>query len=114
MEIQETQTEAAKTTLPPIRVGTMGWGYADWSGVFYPAATPSRDYIALYARAFDAVEIDSTFYGTPRESQVKNWARATPDDFVFCPKVPRLITHELRLIGAEEELKRFVEVMGTL
>ncbi len=92
----------------------MGWGYADWSGVFYPAAAASKEYLALYARTFDAVEIDSTFYGTPREAQIQQWARATPPNFVFCPKVPRVITHEMRLVGAAEEIKRFVAVMGLL
>jgi uncharacterized protein YecE (DUF72 family) len=98
----------------PARVGTMGWGYADWSGVFYPASAPSRDYITLYARVFDTVEIDSTFYATPRETQVKHWAKVTPPDFVFCPKAPRLITHDLRLIGAAEPMAEFVRVMGLL
>src|SRR5579859_3532359 len=92
----------------------MGWGYTDWAGAFYPEDAPAKDFITLYSRAFDAVEIDSTFYGTPREAQVKSWAKSTPEGFVFCPKVPRLITHDLRLEGVEAELKRFVEVMALL
>ncbi len=98
----------------PVRVGTMGWSYADWSGVFYPASASSRDYIALYARAFDAVEIDSTFYAAPRETQVKHWRKVTPENFLFCPKVPRLITHDLRLVNVTEPLAEFVRVMGQL
>ena len=93
------------------RVGTMGWGYADWSGSFYPAEVASRDYISHYARTFNAVEIDSTFYATPRETQVKHWAKVTPETFLFCPKVPRLITHELRLINAEADTRRFFDTM---
>ena len=54
------------------------------------------------------------FYGTPRESQAKAWAQAAPDDFRFCPKVPRLVTHELRLVDAQEPLAEFVRVMGLL
>lgn len=92
----------------------MGWGYEDWSGVFYPQGTDSRQYITLYAQMYRTVEIDSTFYGTPREAQVKGWAQATSADFVFCPKVPRLITHELRLVDAQEPLAEFVRVMGLL
>ena len=96
------------------RVGTMGWGYADWSGNFYPAEVASRDYISHYARTFNAVEIDSTFYATPRETQVKHWAKVTPETFLFCPKVPRLITHELRLINAEADTRRFFDTMRNL
>jgi uncharacterized protein YecE (DUF72 family) len=92
----------------------MGWGYTDWAGVFYPAKAASRDYIGLYSRNFDTVEIDSTFYGTPREAQVKQWRAHTPDQFVFCPKVPRQITHDLRLVGVSEMLAGFVRVMGLL
>ncbi len=92
----------------------MGWGYADWSGVFYPPKAASRDYITLYSQSFDTVEIDSTFYGTPRENQVKQWRVQTPDNFVFCPKVPRQITHDARLTGVTDMLGEFVRIMGLL
>jgi uncharacterized protein YecE (DUF72 family) len=100
--------------LSPIHVGTMGWGYSDWSGVFYPAKTASKDYISLYSRSFDTVEIDSTFYGAPRESQVRQWRAQTPDNFVFCPKAPRQLTHDLRLVDAADMLGEFVRIMGLL
>jgi uncharacterized protein YecE (DUF72 family) len=92
----------------------MGWSYSDWNGVFYPANTDSRDALSLYARSFDAVEIDSTFYGTPREPVVKHWAKSTPTGFVFCSKVPRLITHDMGLRDALEPLQDFVRVMALL
>ena len=102
--------EAAKRC----RVGTMGWGYADWSGVFYPAETASRDYIQHYARTFNTVEIDSTFYATPRKAQVLHWAKITPENFLFCPKVSRQITHDLRLQNTETETRTFFETMQHL
>ena len=98
----------------PIYVGTMGWSYADWNGIFYPNETAARDAIALYARAFQAVEIDSTFYGTPREATVKHWKTSTPDSFVFCPKVPRAITHDAGLIDVLEPLREFTRTMRLL
>ena len=98
----------------PVHIGTMGWSYADWNGVFYPNDTASRDAIALYARAFQAVEIDSTFYGTPREATVRHWKTATPDHFVFCPKVPRAITHDAGLIDVLELLREFARTMRLL
>ena len=113
MEDQETATIGTPLTVP-VQVGTMGWGYNDWLGPFYPAGSTSRDYITLYAKAFDAVEIDSTFYGTPREAQVKHWRKVTPEGFVFCAKVPRSITHEMRLIEAEAPMAEFVRVMRLL
>ena len=98
----------------PIHVGTMGWSYADWNGVFYPDNSENRDWLPLYARVFDTVEIDSTFYGTPRESAVQNWSRTTPDNFVFCAKVPRLITHDMELLDVAKPLSEFVKTMAGL
>lgn len=99
----------------PIHVGTMSWSNEDWAGgVFYPQGAASRDYIRLYAQTFDTVEIDSTFYGTPRETQALAWAQAVPDGFTFCPKVPRVITRDMRLRDVSEPLSHFVRVMGLL
>ena len=48
-----------------LRVGTSGFVYPHWRGVFYPAGVPGRAWLSFYARAFDTVEVDSTFYATP-------------------------------------------------
>ena len=97
-----------------MHVGTMGWSYADWNGPFYPAAGPGKQAITLYARAFDTVEIDSTFYGTPRETTVRQWADATPPGFLFCPKAPRMITHDAGLRDVGAPLENFVATMALL
>ena len=108
-------TDAALPQLEiPVAVGTMGWSYDDWNGVFYPEETESKDRLPHYARAFDTVEIDSTFYGTPRENTLQNWVRSTPDNFVFCSKVPKLITHDLGLRDALEPLSTFVRTMAEM
>lgn len=70
--------------------------------------------LSLYSRTFSSVEIDTTFYGTPRESTVRLWERTTPPNFVFCPKVPRLLTHDMRLREVERPLAEFVAAMGLL
>ncbi|HLV80436.1 MAG TPA: DUF72 domain-containing protein, partial [Chthonomonadaceae bacterium] len=66
--MEASQSSGAPLTIPA-RVGTMGWGYADWTGVFYPEDAAPRDYIGFYSEIFDTVEIDSTFYAIPRENQ---------------------------------------------
>ncbi|HLJ56469.1 MAG TPA: DUF72 domain-containing protein [Chthonomonadaceae bacterium] len=98
----------------PVSVGGMGWSYEDWDGVFYPADATSKDWLRLYAQAFDAVEIDSTFYGTPRPATIRNWMQATPPGFVFCSKVPRLVTHELGLRDAAAPLAQFIHAMAAM
>ncbi|HEX8431134.1 MAG TPA: DUF72 domain-containing protein, partial [Longimicrobium sp.] len=84
----------------PVRIGTQGWNYAAWVGPFYPDGTRAPDFLATYARAFDTVEVDSTFYAVPAAKTVKRWAERTPDGFIFALKMPQEVTHERRLVGA--------------
>ena len=71
------------------QLGTMGFGYKQWLGVFYPAGMPAKNFLSHYSTRFDAVEIDSTFYGTPRPETVLRWRQTTPDNFTFCLKRPK-------------------------
>src|SRR6267378_8208090 len=75
---------------PSIRIGTSAFTAAGWSGTFYPKNLKPADYLPYYAQHFDAVEIDSTFYGTPRIGTVRNWDAKTPAGFLFAAKVPQL------------------------
>ena len=82
-----------------IRIGSQGWNYADWvtktAGeiIFYPHGTRSNEMLGVYARAFETVEVDSTFYAIPPRETLENWAKKTPDNFTFSLKMPREITH---------------------
>ena len=84
-----------------IRIGTQGWNYDAWVGPFFPTGTRAVDFLSLYSRAFNSVEVDSTFYAIPPAQTVRNWARRTPGDFTFALKLPQEITHERRLRGVE-------------
>ena len=75
------------------RLGTMGFSYADWAGTFYPAGTKAGDYLARYARFFDAVELDTTFHAVPPAERFRRWAGATPAGFRFAVKTPKTVTH---------------------
>ncbi|HSR47194.1 MAG TPA: DUF72 domain-containing protein [Anaerolineales bacterium] len=97
-----------------LRLGTQGFAFDDWVGPFYPPETPKSAYLERYAENFDTVEIDSTFYGTPRPSVVRNWRDRTPEDFAFAAKFPRAITHDKKLESAEAEAAEFIEVMQAL
>jgi uncharacterized protein YecE (DUF72 family) len=79
----------------------MGWSYPDWRGPFYALGTPDARLLAEYATVFDAIELDTTFYASPKETTLAQWDRQTPMGFKFSAKAPRLITHDLRLIGPE-------------
>ncbi len=97
-----------------IYLGTQGWSYKSWNGVFYPKDTPANCYLEEYAKKLHTVEIDSTFYATPRASTVKQWDEVTPDDFRFTAKFPQKITHEKMLQEAEQDVKLFLDTMSQL
>lgn len=95
-------------------IGTCGWGYDDWDGVFYPREVGGVHRLEYYARQFQTVEIDSTFYSIPARTTVQGWRQRSPDGFIFSAKFPRSITHEARLRGAGEQAEAFVDVMSEL
>jgi uncharacterized protein YecE (DUF72 family) len=90
-------------------VGTQGWNYDAWAGVFYPHGQRSGDRLEMYSRLFDTVEIDSTFYAMPPAERFRSWRERTPPGFTFTVKLPRDITHDARLVGAEVMLLEFCE-----
>jgi uncharacterized protein YecE (DUF72 family) len=92
-----------------IRIGTQGWNYEAWVGPFYPEGTRPADYLTIYARGFDTVEVDSTFYAIPVAKTVRGWAQRTPNDFVFALKLPQEITHERRLRNADDLAAEFFD-----
>jgi uncharacterized protein YecE (DUF72 family) len=98
----------------PIRLGTQGWNYDAWVGPFYPIGTRAVDYLTLYARAFDTVEVDSTFYAVPSVRTVRGWAARVPDGFTFALKLPKDITHESRLRDVTGLAPRFFDIAREL
>ena len=92
-----------------IRIGTQGWNYDAWVGPFYPSGTRPADYLSVYARAFDTVEVDSTFYAVPPVKTVRGWYERTPPSFVFALKLPQEITHERRLRDADDVADLFYD-----
>ena len=91
-----------------IRIGCSGWNYQHWrNGVFYPPRLPPRRWLEFYARHFDTVEVNATFYRLPRESAVANWVRESPPGFLFAVKMSRYVTHIKRLRDLESSLEIF-------
>ena len=96
-------------------IGTSGWSYNEWTGVFYPNSATNK--LSFYSKLYQTAEVDSTFYAYPSKGLVHGWARYTPDGFVFSVKLPRLLTHEKRLDvdhGVEVDLVRFLGLLKPL
>ena len=95
-------------------VGTIGFSYKDWVGEFYPPGMPQRDYLHYYCKVFNAVEIDSTFHSIPQPSAVQSWSSIAPQDFKFCVKTPRVITHDMGLKDSQGLMDDFIETLTPL
>lgn len=95
-------------------VGTSGWVYPHWRGVFYPPAVPQRAWFAHYARTFRTVEINNSFYRLPSPSTFEAWRDQAPAGFVYATKASRYITHVRRLKDIQEPLDRFLSAAGNL
>ena len=91
----------------PVRIGCSGWNYKHWREVFYPKGLQPRQWLLHYARFFDTVEVNSTFYRLPKRHAVDNWARESPPGFLLTIKMSRYVTHIKRLTGLEESLALF-------
>ncbi len=80
----------------------------------YDAGTRPDGYLRAYAREFNTVEIDATFYGTPPPGRLARWASQVPDDFTFAVKLPREITHDRRLVSPEAAIDAFLTTVDEL
>src|SRR3954468_17472365 len=96
-----------------IVVGTSSWADPGFVEEWYPPGLPPRDRLPYYAERFRAVEVNSTFYAVPGESQVRGWVQRTPDGFTFDVKVHRLLSrHSADLRSLPPELRDRARTTG--
>ncbi len=76
-----------------MRVGTSGFTFDDWKGIVYPKSLKGS-VLPHYAKLFDCVEINTTFYRVPPPSLFEGMLERVPDDFVFLVKAPQEMTHD--------------------
>jgi uncharacterized protein YecE (DUF72 family) len=108
-------TAAARVSARPgvrrFHIGTAGWTIPTRSGGRCPG---SGTHLERYARVFRCAEINSTFYRSHGGDTYSRWALATDRSFRFALKLPRLISHELRLQRASAALDRFLDETSVL
>src|SRR5215218_666681 len=80
-----------------VRIGCSGWQYDSWRGDLYPEGMGQARWLREYARHFDTVEVNSTFYRLASRNAVERWVAETPDGFCFTIKGSRYLTHVKRL-----------------
>ena len=92
---------------PRFLVGTSGWIYPHWKGLFYPPKLAGRRWLTYLAERLPSVEVNGTFYSLTRPSACQAWRDAVPPGFVFALKGSRYITHMLKLAKFRAPLANF-------
>jgi len=93
------------------RIGTIGFSYSPWRGVFYPPGSKPNEYLAYYASRFDSVELDTTFHAMPTLERVRAWAEQVDEQFRFVVKTPKMITHEGPIEQRVDLMRAFADVV---
>lgn len=96
---------------PRLIVGTAGWSIPKASSFAFPSEGTS---LSRYASCFNGAEINSTFYRSHRPSTYERWRNSVPNGFRFSVKIPKTISHELRLNGVEQLFYKFIEETSAL
>jgi len=102
--------------LPPSTffVGTSGWTYDHWKGLFYPENLPKKRWFDYYASQFSAVEVNATFYRTFKDQTFHNWRERAPQGFGYVLKAPQLITHRKYLLDVDDNIHAFYQSCSLL
>ncbi|MGQ9819977.1 MAG: DUF72 domain-containing protein [Candidatus Kapaibacteriales bacterium] len=90
-------------------VGTSGWSFNNWRGIFYPEALPQSEWLKFYSNFFNCVEVNSTFYRNFSQSTYKRWAKSVPDGFSFILKAPKEITHNKKFTSVKYDIIAFLD-----
>ncbi|MEA2667664.1 MAG: hypothetical protein QOJ33_598 [Chloroflexota bacterium] len=92
-----------------IRIGCSGWWYPHWKRLFYPEKLPAREQFAFYARHFNTVELNNSFYRQPTQERFIAWGEQAPPGFLFAVKGSRYITHIKRLVVGSKSIELVVD-----
>ncbi|MEO1437757.1 MAG: DUF72 domain-containing protein [Bacteroidota bacterium] len=94
--------------------GCTGWSMKEWVGKVYPKGTKSKDYLRVYSRQFNTIELNTTHYRSPSAELVEKWTTESPTSFRFCPKVLQPISHSKELGKDKPIFQVFTEAIGLL
>jgi uncharacterized protein YecE (DUF72 family) len=93
---------------PKYYVGCSGWHYEHWKLLYYPEGLAKSKWLQFYAKQFNTVELNNSFYHLPSEKAFVSWRESSPDNFVFAVKVSRFITHIKRLKNFGAAMENFL------
>ena len=94
--------------------GCAVWAYKDWVGSFYPEGSRAADFLRLYGERMTAVEGNTTFYSQPDAKTIQRWAETMPPGFRFCPKLPKVFSHQGKLLPHLDQAQAFMDTLAPL
>ena len=97
-----------------LRIGTSGYHYDHWKEVFYPRHLPKKSWFAYYARHFDTVEINNTFYHLPQAQSFDAWREQASPNFCYALKFSRYGSHLKRLQEPHASIAQFLDRVSRL
>lgn len=89
-----------------IYIGTSGWSYPQWQGLYYPVGLAKARWFEYYCQHFNTVELNATFYRAFQDTTYDKWYHQAPDDFKYVVKAHRFITHRKLLHDVKDSIKR--------
>ncbi|MES2691262.1 MAG: DUF72 domain-containing protein [Bacteroidota bacterium] len=93
-------------------IGCSGYYYPYWKNRFYPQGLAPKDWLAYYSSIFNTVELNGTFYRTPKLSDLQKYASKTGEQFLFSVKMSRYVTHVLKLKNARQAIEDFLGLLN--
>ncbi|MBA9076170.1 DUF72 domain-containing protein [Rufibacter quisquiliarum] len=100
-----------RPTRPGLYLGCPTWTNKTWQGIYYPAGAQDTQLLHFYARQFNTLEMNTTHYRIPDARAIHKWRQAVPPGFVFCPKIPQVISHDQLLHHVGEPTKLFCDAI---
>ena len=94
-----------------VYIGCAKWNKTDLKG-FYPKGT--KDELEYYAKQFNSIELNATYYNTPSKDQIVKWKEKTTPNFKFFPKITQSISHYSRLLNTDEKVMVFTDAVAML
>lgn len=95
-------------------LGLPQWSHPAWPGQLLGVGAKPAEHLAHYARVFNTVEGNTTFYASPTPETVRRWADAVPPQFRFSFKFPQAISHQSDLVSAGKQVVDFITLLGPL
>jgi len=97
-----------------VLVGTSGWHYKHWRGLFYPADLRTDEWLKFYSQHFRTVELNNSFYRLPTHAAFDTWRDVSPRGFVFAVKGSRFTTHMKKLKDPKPSTEKFFDAAAHL